>query len=126
MTPRRSDWLSAAPTTATNPRAETAVFPFLMRLIRGEALPLQDAADLFGALIDSNAEPAQIAGVLTALTAKGETHEELAGMASVMRQSSLRITAPKNTIDIGGTGSSRAKTFNVSTAAAFVAAGAGL
>src|SRR5689334_10396224 len=126
MTARPSDWLRAAPAAATNPKAETPLFRFLMLLMRRENLSEQEAAELFRALIDTNADQAQIAGVLTALTSKGETHEELAGMASVMREASLRIKAPKNSVDMGGTGTSRSKTFNVSTAAAFVAAGAGL
>jgi anthranilate phosphoribosyltransferase len=68
-----------------------------------------------------------MAGALAALTAKGETFEELAGMASVMRSSAEHIDpAQKTAVDITGTGSSAAKTFNVSTAAALVAAGAGL
>src|SRR5437764_5369725 len=118
MTARPSEWLLAAPATATNPKADSPLFPFLMRLMRDENLSQKEAADLFRALIDSNADPAQIAGVLTALTAKGETHDELAGMASVMRDAALRVEAPKNSIDIGCTGASRSKTFNVSTAAA--------
>ncbi|CAN5467745.1 anthranilate phosphoribosyltransferase [soil metagenome] len=123
----KTDWLLSAPVSATNAKAETALFPFLMRLIRGEDLKAAEAAKFFQALTDANANPAQMAGALTALTAKGETFEELAGMASVMRAASIKIkSSQKNTVDIAGTGSSSAKTFNVSTAAAFVAAGAGL
>jgi anthranilate phosphoribosyltransferase len=126
MTAHRSDWLASAPQSPTNAKADTPLFPFLMRLMRNEDLSQREAADMFRALIDVNANPAQIAGVLTALTAKGETPAELAGTASVMREAALRIKAPKNAIDIAGTGSSQARTFNVSTAAAFVAAGSGL
>jgi anthranilate phosphoribosyltransferase len=62
-----------------------------------------------------------------ALAAKGETVDELAGMAEAMRNRALRLCSHhRNFIDTAGTGSSRAKTFNVSTAAAFVIAGAGL
>ncbi|HMF57366.1 MAG TPA: anthranilate phosphoribosyltransferase, partial [Pyrinomonadaceae bacterium] len=64
---------------------------------------------------------------LVALTVKGETVEELAGMAESLRSRAVRINARHNCfIDTAGTGSSYAKTFNVSTAAAFVIAGAGL
>jgi anthranilate phosphoribosyltransferase len=70
---------------------------------------------------------AQIGAALTALAAKGETVEELAGMASALRAKAVRINCSHRTfIDTAGTGSSAAKTFNVSTAAAFVIAGAGL
>ena len=73
------------------------------------------------------ATDAQIAGALTALAMKGETIDELAGMAEAMRRRAVRLdAASRKLIDTAGTGSSHAKTFNVSTAAAFVIAGAGL
>ncbi|MGI8641573.1 MAG: anthranilate phosphoribosyltransferase [Pyrinomonadaceae bacterium] len=123
----KTDWLFAAPTSATNSKAETLLYQYLVRLIRSEDMSLKESSEFFRALIDKNANPAQIAGALCALTAKGETFEELAGMARVMRESAVKITSrQKNFIDMAGTGSSLAKTFNVSTAAAFVAAGAGL
>ncbi len=123
----KTEWLMNAPTSATNPKADTPLFPFLVRLIRGEDLSMAEASDFFRALTDANANPAQIAGALSALTAKGETAEELAGMARVMREKAFKIKSrQKNLIDVSGTGASAAKTFNVSTAAALVAAGAGL
>src|SRR5688500_14845755 len=123
----KNDWLLAAPRSATNTKAETPLHQFLVKLMRGENLSLDESADFFNALTDENANPAQIAGALVALAAKGETFEELAGMARVMREKAVRITSrQKNFIDTAGTGSSNAKTFNVSTAAAFVIAGAGL
>ncbi len=97
-----------------------------MRLIRGENLTTAEAAEFFRALTDTQIGSIQIAAALTALTAKGETFEELAGMASVMRNLAVKIKSPKNAVDIAGTGSSAAKTFNISTAAALVAAGAGV
>lgn len=123
----KTDWLLSAPVSATNAKADTPLFPFLVRLMRNEDLNAAEAAEFFRALADINANPAQMAGALTALTAKGETFEELAGMASVMRAAAIKIKAPQKTaVDIAGTGSSPAKTFNISTAAALVAAGAGL
>ncbi len=94
--------------------------------MRREDLSAGDAADFFTALIEPNANPAQLAAALAVLTAKGETHEELAGMARAMRSVSVKVPAQKGAVDIIGTGSSVAKAFNVSTAAALVAAGAGL
>ncbi len=127
MPASKTDWLQSAPLSPTNSKAATPLFPFLVRVIRGEDLGAADAAHFFQALIDVNANPAQMAGSLAALTAKGETAEELAGMASVMRKSAIKVrSSQKNAVDIAGTGSSSAKTFNVSTAAAIVAAGAGL
>lgn len=123
----KTQWLFAAPLSATNPKADTPLFPYLNRLIRGEDMETDEASDFFRALTELDANPAQVAACLTALTAKGETASELAGMARVMREKAVKLRArSKNFIDIGGTGSSIAKTFNVSTAAALVAAGAGL
>lgn len=123
----KTDWLLSAPVTPTNPKADSPLFRFIARLIRGEDLSAQEAVKFFRILTDMRHGSIQIAAAITALTAKGETAAELAGMASVMREQAIKIrTSQKNAVDIGGTGSSSAKTFNVSTAAAFVAAGAGL
>lgn len=123
----KTEWLLAAPTSATNSKADTPLHYFLVRLMRGENLSADEASEFFNALTDENANPAQIAGSLIALAAKGETFEELAGMARVMRQRSVKINSRhKNFIDTAGTGSSLVKTFNISTAASFVIAGAGL
>lgn len=127
MLTSKTEWLLAAPTAATSSKADTPLFPFLNRLVRGEDLSEQEAAEFFRILTDKNTYPQQIAGALVALTAKGETFAELAGMARVMREQAVKIrTRQKNYIDTAGTGSSASKTFNVSTAAAFVIAGAGL
>jgi anthranilate phosphoribosyltransferase len=123
----KTEWLFAAPASATNSKADTPLYKFLSRLLRGEDLQAEEASEFFRAMTDANANSAQIAGALVALTAKGETSAELAGMARVMREQAVKISSrQKNFVDISGTGSSMAKTFNVSTAAAFVAAGAGL
>jgi anthranilate phosphoribosyltransferase len=106
---------------------ENVLLGFLPRLIRREALSRDDAERLLNALLDEEATDAQIAAALVALAAKGETVEELAGMAAELRRRAVRITCQHSCfIDTAGTGSSLAKTFNVSTAAAFVIAGAGL
>ena len=100
---------------------------YLLRLIRHEDLNRDEAAQLLEGLLSSDSTDAQIAATLVALAAKGETVEELAGMAAALRAHAIRIS-PCHTrfIDTAGTGSSLAKTFNISTAAAFVIAGAGL
>ena len=98
-----------------------------LRLMRGENLSRARAAALLEALLSPAATDAQIASALTALAMKGETVEELAGMAEAMRARATRLDSVREKlIDTAGTGSSHAKTFNVSTAAAFVIAGAGL
>src|ERR1051325_7406664 len=100
---------------------------FLSRLMRDENLSRVEASQLLDWLLDGSATDAQIAGTLVALKRKGETVEELAGLAAGMRDRATRINSRHECfIDTAGTGSSSAKTFNVSTAAAFVIAGAGL
>jgi anthranilate phosphoribosyltransferase len=95
--------------------------------MRGEDLRREEATALLDCLLEGSATDAQIAAALVALAVKGETVEELAGMAQAMRSRSLKINCRHTRfIDTAGTGSSYAKTFNVSTAAAFVIAGAGL
>ena len=99
----------------------------LSRLTRRDDLTRREAEQLLGALLDEATTDAQIAAVLVALAAKGETVEELAGMASALRGRAVRLNpCHQRFIDTAGTGSSAAKTFNISTAAAFVIAGAGL
>ena len=101
--------------------------PFIARLVRREDLSRDEAEQLLESLLDAEATDAQIAAALVALAAKGETVEELTGMASGLRARAVRVNARHSCfIDTAGTGSSRAKTFNISTAAAFVIAGAGL
>jgi anthranilate phosphoribosyltransferase len=99
----------------------------LLRLVRGEDLRRGEASLLLDSLLGEEVTEAQIGAALAALAAKGETIEELVGMAEVMRERATRIRARHSTfVDTAGTGSSSVKTFNVSTAAAFVTASAGL
>ncbi len=129
-TPRspRPSWLLPTPARRDEPPADAPLLrALLLRLMRGENLTRTDAAGLLDALLNSAATDAQIGAVLVALAVKGETVEELAGMAAAMRARAIRINSRHRLfIDTAGTGSSAAKTFNVSTAAAFVVAGAGL
>lgn len=100
---------------------------FLGRLVRRENLNREEAFQLLEALLDAEATDAQISGALVALATKGETVEELTGLVEGLRSRALRVSSKHPCfIDTAGTGSSRAKTFNISTAAAFVIAGAGL
>lgn len=99
----------------------------LASLMRGESLSRVEANHLLDGLLDNDSTDAQIAATLIALRLKGETVEELAGLAEGMRARAVPIKSRHACfIDTAGTGSSCAKTFNVSTAAAFVIAGAGL
>ncbi|NNE99117.1 MAG: anthranilate phosphoribosyltransferase [Pyrinomonadaceae bacterium] len=123
----KTPWLMDSPQSATNIKADTPLHEYLVRLTRGENLRFKESVAFFRAITAKDANPVQIAGALVALSSKGETFEELAGMARVMREQAFQIsTHHNNFIDISGTGSSSSKTFNVSTAAALVTAGAGL
>jgi anthranilate phosphoribosyltransferase len=97
------------------------------RLMRGENLSRVEAANFLGALLSPTATDLQVAAALAVLAAKGETVDELAGMAAAMRDRAVPVhSRHARFMDTAGTGSSVAKTFNVSTAAAFVIAGAGV
>jgi anthranilate phosphoribosyltransferase len=98
-----------------------------LRLMRGENLARTEAAHFLNALLNPAATDAQLAAALAVLAVKGETVEELAGMAEAMRNRAIPVRCHHELfIDTAGTGSSTVKTFNVSTAAAFVIAGAGV
>jgi len=123
----RPHWLLPTPSRRDEPGPERGLKSYLLRLMRGESLRREEAAALLDALLDGGATDAQIGAALVAMAVKGETVEELAGLASAMRARAVRLRARhERFIDTAGTGSSTAKTFNVSTAAAFVIAGAGL
>ncbi|HXQ73031.1 MAG TPA: anthranilate phosphoribosyltransferase [Pyrinomonadaceae bacterium] len=107
--------------------SQNGLCEFIARLVRREDLNRDEAEQLLESLLDAEATDAQIAAALVALAAKGETVEELTGMATGLRARAVRVNSCHSCfIDTAGTGSSRAKTFNISTAAAFVIAGAGL
>jgi len=90
------------------------------------ALSRDEAAEAFEAIMSGSATPAQGAGFLMALRMRGETVDEIAGAASVMRAKALPVKAPAGAMDIVGTGGDGKKTLNISTAAALIVAGAGV
>jgi anthranilate phosphoribosyltransferase len=94
------------------------------RLASGADLSADDAARVLVEVMEGNASEAQSAAFLIALRAKGETVHEVAGLARTMRALAVRVEAGEDLVDTAGTGGGR-PTFNVSTTAAFVAAGAG-
>jgi anthranilate phosphoribosyltransferase len=94
-------------------------------LLAGDDLDESQAAAAMTEIMRGEATPAQIAGFVIALRAKGETTDELVGLVSTMRAFSERIVVGGEVLDTCGTGGDRTGTFNVSTAAALVCAGAG-
>lgn len=98
----------------------------LAKVADGAPLTEAEAESAFGIIMSGNATPAQIGGFLMALRVRGETVAEITGAVRAMRAKALAIRAPVGAIDIVGTGGDAAGTFNISTAAAFVTAGAGV
>lgn len=96
------------------------------QLLGGSSLSREQARAVMDQVMAGEATPVQIAGVLIALRARGETVEEMAGFVDSMRAHATPLQVPEGTIDTCGTGGDRAGTFNISTAAALVAAGAGI
>ena len=109
-----------------SPHAVPSVLHFaIAALAERRSLSEQQAADVFGAVMRGEATAGQIAGLLIGLRVKGETADEIAGAARALRAAMVRVDAPgTHLVDTCGTGGG-VSTFNISTAAAFVAAGAG-
>jgi anthranilate phosphoribosyltransferase len=98
----------------------------IARLVAGEGLDEGESAAAMTEIMEGAATPAQIAGFVVALRAKGETVDELVGLVRTMRAYAERVDVAGDVLDTCGTGGDRAGTFNVSTAAALVCAGAGV
>ena len=98
----------------------------LGRLLEGHDLDRDEARRVMGSIMDGEATPAQIGGFLVALRLKGETADEIAGCAEAMREHVLPVRPRRSDlVDTAGTGGDGARTFNISTAAALLAAAAG-
>ncbi len=102
-----------------------ALKPLIDAAANGPLTPDQAKA-AFGILFEGEATPSQIGGFLMALRTRGETVDEYAAAASVMRAKCNAVSAPEGAIDIVGTGGDGKGTLNISTATAFVVAGAGV
>ncbi|MCM5558782.1 anthranilate phosphoribosyltransferase [Pleomorphomonas sp. JP5] len=98
----------------------------IAKVASGASLSREEATSAFDIMMTGEATPSQIGGFLMALRVRGETVEEIAGAVSSMRSRMLRVDAPADAVDIVGTGGDASGSFNISTASALVAAGAGL
>lgn len=98
----------------------------LGRIAAGGTMSEIQAEEVFEVIMSGDATPAQIGGLLMALRVRGETVEEITGAARIMRSKALHVDAPPGAIDTCGTGGDGSGTYNISTAAAFVVAGAGV
>jgi len=100
---------------------------FIAMIARRQDLTREQAAEAMRTLMSGEATPSQVAGFLVALHMKGETVEEITGFAETMRAMATRVpTSRRPLVDTCGTGGDRSGTFNISTTAAFVVAGAGV
>lgn len=103
-------------------------FPLMLRsLLAGADLSANEAGRAIGAIMDESLSPVRAAALLAALAAKGETVDEVVGAARAMRERSVRLVHDLPlVVDVCGTGGDGANTINISTAVAFVVAGAGV
>jgi anthranilate phosphoribosyltransferase len=92
----------------------------------GATLTREQAATAFDLMMSGEATPSQMGGLLMALRVRGETIEEITGAVSAMRSKMLPVRAPADAIDVVGTGGDASGSYNISTCAAFIVAGAGV
>tara|TARA_Y100001935_G_scaffold28770_1_gene22192 strand:+ start:284 stop:1285 length:1002 start_codon:yes stop_codon:yes gene_type:complete len=98
----------------------------LNRILEQQNLSIEESMYIFEKIMNGEMDDIKISAILIGLKLKGETKEEIIGAAKVMRDKSLKINSPQNTIDTCGTGGDMKDTLNISTSAAIVAASAGV
>ena len=96
------------------------------KVATGAALTRDEAASAFDVMMSGEATPSQMGGLLMALRVRGETVDEITGAVATMRAKMLKVAAPPDAIDVVGTGGDASGSYNISTCAAFIVAGAGI
>jgi anthranilate phosphoribosyltransferase len=96
------------------------------RVANGAQLSREEAKDAFDIMMSGEATPSQMGALLMGLRIRGETVEEITGAVTTMRAKMLRVEAPPDAIDVVGTGGDASGSYNISTCAAFIVAGAGV
>ena len=96
------------------------------KVATGASLTRDEAAHAFDLMMSGAATPSQMGGLLMALRVRGESIDEITGAVTTMREKMLRVDAPPNAIDVVGTGGDASGTYNISTLAALIVAGAGV
>ncbi len=99
---------------------------YIGAIASGRKLSFEEARSAFGVIMSGEATPSQIGAFLMGLRVRGETVEEISGAVAVMREKMLTVEAPSGAVDIVGTGGDGSHSLNISTASAFVIAGAGV
>jgi anthranilate phosphoribosyltransferase len=100
--------------------------PIIGKLATGTTLTRAEAAAAFDVMMSGEATPSQIGAILMGLRVRGEHVEEIAGAVSIMRAKMLRVEAPAEAVDVVGTGGDASGSYNISTCASFIVAGAGV
>nr|WP_316654094.1 anthranilate phosphoribosyltransferase [uncultured Gellertiella sp.] len=100
--------------------------PLIAKAANGESLNRDEARAAFEILMSGEATPSQIGGLLMALRVRGETVDEIIGAVETMRSKMLPVSAPAHAVDIVGTGGDGTHTYNISTLASLIVAGAGV
>jgi anthranilate phosphoribosyltransferase len=100
--------------------------PLIAKVANGQSLDVQEAREAFDILMSGEATPSQIGAFLMALRVRGETVAEITGAVATMRAKMLPVAAPADAMDIVGTGGDGAGTYNISTLASIIVAGAGV
>jgi anthranilate phosphoribosyltransferase len=96
------------------------------KVATGAAMTLGEAAEAFDRMMSGEATPSQMGALLMAMRVRGETVDEITGAVTTMRAKMLRVEAPPDAVDVVGTGGDASGSFNISTCAAFIVAGAGV
>src|SRR4029079_9124500 len=124
----RRDYPTACSRRSVSGKPTNALLTAIRRLAGGETLTSGDVTEAFRFVMAGEATPAQIAALLVGLRVKGETPSEVAGVVRAMRDAMVALPADRREelVDTCGTGGGSVTTFNISTAAAFLAAGAGV
>ncbi len=103
-----------------------SILDYIKKLTSNQNLSAEESESIFKTIMNGDATPAQIAAILVSLKMKGESNQEIAGAAKVLRDKSEKLQAPENAMDTCGTGGDGLGTYNISTAVAFVLAGGGI
>jgi anthranilate phosphoribosyltransferase len=98
----------------------------IAKVASGSAMSRDEAAAVFDRMMAGEATPSQMGGLLMGLRVRGETVDEITGAVSAMRAKMIKVEAPANAIDVVGTGGDASGSYNISTCAAFIVAGAGV
>src|ERR1700730_12515687 len=98
----------------------------IAKVATGAVLTLEESASAFDRMMSGEATPSQMGALLMALRVRGETVDEITGAVTTMRAKMLKVEAPADAVDVVGIGGDASGSFNISTCAAIIVAGAGV